>query len=72
MNEEMIIEMAKLPRYEIQSIMHWVDKLSKVLKDEVISEWVMNPNKAFDNQIPLVMIREGNTEPIERMISELE
>ena len=42
--------------------------LKEIIKESAIDDWLNSPNSSFDNQVPLKMIEEGNTEDIWDMI----
>lgn len=46
-------------------------KLSEIIRDEFIDEWLHTPNAAFEDRKPIDMIRSGEVLPIRRMIHEL-
>lgn len=47
-------------------------RLSSVVKEEYIEEWLQNPNKAFNGKKPIDLVNEGNFDPLFEMIYRLE
>jgi hypothetical protein len=50
----------------------YIQKLKKVIKVNDVLIWLATPNEAFDNKLPYDMIIEGNTNPIDKMIEEVQ
>lgn len=48
------------------------ERLSSVVKEEYIEDWLKNPNDAFDGRKPIDLANEGNFDPLFEMLFRLE
>ena len=48
-----------------------IDKLSEIVEESCIEDWLQTPNKSFDNKRPNDLIEEEDFEPILNMIYQL-
>ena len=48
------------------------ERLSQIVKEQFIEEWLDTPNAAFDNKTPRQMVLEQNSDQIEEMLYRLE
>jgi hypothetical protein len=48
------------------------ERLSQIVKEQFIEEWLDTPNPAFDNKTPRQMVLEQNRDQIEEMLYRLE
>jgi len=49
----------------------WMMKLKTIMDADKAVLWLSTPNNAFNNRVPLDMIKEGKTEELNRMICEV-
>lgn len=48
------------------------ERLSSVIKEEHIENWLQTLNKSFDNRKPIDLVNEGNFDPLFKMLQRLE
>jgi uncharacterized protein (DUF2384 family) len=48
------------------------EKLSSIVKEEYVNDWLQTPNKAFNGKKPIDLVNEGNFDPLFEMLYRLE